>query len=360
MGNTFGIKRVKDVVLGSDSPFLVEEMIHEAATILYGRPEAGKTFLALSGAVALSEGSEWLGRTTGEPKKVLYWALDPKQEKEVTRRLRKIDRDDDLFVTGIRPGADDEWWEEFTATLVDTGIEVLFVDNLSAMLGGKSYNSDADVRPALNRLQSVNDEGIAIILIHHAGKFNEEQGSTKTPMGSTAIEAWGRHFVYVEKDGDLRVVNTYGNDSPDVEMGILIDPNSNGKHGAFVTIGGEERKSLVEQWKGDPEELAKNLWEQRQTRKKKQGRTMEQQTRKVGKAAGTEKAVTQRAPATNGIPDQIVTALKSKAEGMSWTELNNAITGAAAVKSKAAESLVKAGSITKRREGKRTMYRLAS
>lgn len=358
--NAFGIKRVKDVVLSNESPFLIEELIHEAATILYGRPEAGKTFLALSAAVALAEGSDWADRETGEPRRVLYWALDPKQEKEITRRLRKVDRDQDLYVTGIRPGTDDEWWEEFTLTLVDSGIEVLFVDNLSALLGGKSYNSDSDVRPALNRLQVVMEAGIAVILIHHAGKFNEEQGSTKTPMGSTAIEAWGRHFIYIEKDGDLRVVTAYGNDAPDIELGIVIDPNSNGKHGAYITLGGEERKSLVEQWQGDPEELARNLWEQRQERKKKQGRTAEQQARKAAKSVSKPEPSKRRETHSNGIPERIIEALKNKPEGMGWNELDKAVTGASRAKSEAANAMVESGTLTRTQEGRRTVYRLTA
>lgn len=355
MTNAFGIRRVKDVDLSRQSPFLIPGLIHETTTILFGRPKTQKSFLALSAAVALSEGTDWLGQPA-EMRRVLFWALDNGQEDETTRRLREIDREGDLFISGIRAQDSDEWWDSFTEILVDTGIEVLVVDNLSGLLGGKSYNSDADVRPVLTRLQSVNDVGIAVILVHHSGKFNEEQGSQGKPMGSTWIEGWARHLIEVTKDGDLRILNVYGNNSPDRQIGVIVNPERNGAHGAFVTMGGQEERDLITSWEGDQEELAKSLWEQHQAKKQKQGRTTEQKARK---ATGRPIEKKQSEPRRHGIPEQIKQALADSPDGMNWSQLKNAVRGAAQAKSDAARSMVENGELNLEKRGNQSIYRIA-
>ncbi|MFJ9265154.1 AAA family ATPase [Streptomyces bacillaris] len=349
MTNPFGIQRLSEVTPASETPFLIEGLIHRTATMIYGRPKAGKSFVALSAAMALGEGTPWLGQDV-EPLNTLLWALDPGQEDETYQRFNTAQgkADSRLFITDVRPEDSDEWWSEFSDVLVSTGVEVLIVDNLSALLGRGSYNNDADVRPALGRLQALLDEGIAIVLVHHSGKFNEEQGSGKSPMGSTAIEAWGRQFIQVTDDQELRVLRVYGNNTPERELGIALNFNGEGDHGAFVTLVGEEETVAMT---AEHEELvarAKARWDGRKDRQKKQGRSPQQ---KAGKASE---------PRQNGIPERIREALKDKPEGMGWNELDKAVTGSSGAKSKAANSMVEAGSLTRTKEGNRTVYRLAS
>ncbi|NNN32522.1 AAA family ATPase [Streptomyces sp. S3(2020)] len=350
--NAFGIKRLSEVTPSSETPFLIEGLVHRTATMIYGRPKAGKSFVALSAAMALGEGTPWLGREV-EAKNTLLWALDPGQEDETWQRFNTANgaKESRLFITDVRPEDTDEWWAEFSDVLLSTGVEVLIVDNLSALLGRGSYNNDADVRPALGRLQALLDEGIAIVLVHHAGKFNEEQGSQKSPMGSTAIEAWGRQFVQVTDDQELRILRVYGNNTPEKELGIALNFNGEGDDGAFVTLIGEEETVAMS---AEHEELvakARARWESRKERQKKQGRSPQQ---KAGK-----KLETVRAPKTNGIPERIIDALRENPVGMGWNELDKAVTGASGAKSKAANEMVQAGTLTRSKEGNRTIYRLA-
>lgn len=275
--NAFGIKRLAEVTPSNETPFLVEGLIHRTATMIYGRPKAGKSFVALSAAMALGEGTPWLGREV-EPTNTLLWALDPGQEDETWQRFTTAGGSDTsrLFITDVRPEDTDEWWAEFSDVLLSTGVEVLIVDNLSALLGRGSYNNDADVRPALGRLQTLLDYGIAIVLVHHAGKFNEETGSQKSPMGSTAIEAWGRQFVQVTDDQELRILRVYGNNTPEKELGIALDFNGEGDHGAFVTLIGEEETVAVSAGHTDLVARAQTRWDARKDKQKKQGRSPQQ------------------------------------------------------------------------------------
>lgn len=348
----FNIKRLAEMTPSNETPFLVEGLIHRTATMIFGRPKAGKSFVALSAAMALGEGTPWLGREV-EARNTLLWALDPGQADETWQRFTTAGGAEDsrLFVTDIRPEDTDEWWAEFTDVLLSTDIEVLVVDNLSALLGRGSYNNDADARPALGRLQALLNEDIAIVLVHHSGKFNEDQGShQKSPMGSTAIEAWGRHFIQVTDDQELRILRVYGNNTPEKEIGIALNFNGEGDDGAFVTLIGEEETVAVSAEHDELVARAQARWNSRKDRQKKQGRSPQQ---RAGK-----KAETVRAPKANGIPERIIEALREKPGGMGWNELDKAVTGASGAKSKAANEMVQAGTLTRSKEGNRTIYRL--
>lgn len=354
MTNTFGIERLSEVTPSSETPFLVEGLIHRTATMIFGRPKAGKSFVALSAAMALGEGTPWLGRDV-EAKNTLLWALDPGQKDETWQRFNIANgaKDSRLFITDVRPEDTDEWWAEFSDILVSTGVEVLVVDNLSALLGRGSYNSDADARPSLGRLQALLNEGVAIVLVHHAGKFNEEQGSQQTPIGTTAIEAWGRHFMQVTDDQELRILRVYGNNTPEKELGIALNFNGEGDDGAFVTLIGEEETVAVS---AEHEELvarAKARWESRKDRQKKQGRSPQQ---KAGKAPKVE---ADKAPRQHGIPERIKLALADSAEGMNWSQLKNSVQGAAQAKSDAAKAMVASGELHLEKRGNQSIYRLA-
>ncbi|NMI58423.1 MULTISPECIES: AAA family ATPase [unclassified Streptomyces] len=355
MTNTFGIKRLSEVTPSNETPFLIEGLIHRTATMIYGRPKAGKSFVALSAGMALGEGTPWLGREV-EAKNTLLWALDPGQQDETWQRFNTAGgrKDSRLFITDVRPEDTDEWWTEFSDVLLSTGVEVLIVDNLSALLGRGSYNNDADVRPALGRLQALLNEGIAIVLVHHSGKFNEETGSQKSPMGSTAIEAWGRQFLQVTDDQELRILRVYGNNTPEKELGIALDFNGEGDHGAFVTLVGEEETVAMSAEHEELVAMAQARWDSRKDRQKKQGRSPQQ---KAGKTARRGEATQE--PRQHGIPERIRQALADSPEGMNWSQLKNSVQGAAQAKSDAAKAMVASGELHLEKRGNQSIYRLA-
>lgn len=348
MSNDFGIKRLADVVPTNETPFLIEGLIHRTATMIYGRPKAGKSFVALSAAMALSEGTPWLGRKV-EQKNTLFWTLDPGQEDETWQRFNTANgkKDSRLFVTDIKPEDTDEWWAEFADVLFSSGIEVLFVDNLSALLGKGSYNSDADTRPAMGRLQALVDEGIPVILVHHSAKFSEDQGNyQQSPMGCTPIEAWARHFIQVIKDEELRVLRVYGNNTSEREMGVAINFNGEGDDGAFMTLIGEEETIEVSASHEDLVARAKARWESRKDRAKKQGRSPRQRANAPERSRGSDHA-SQIGSLLAGTPSK----------WFKFGEIQQAVKGNPGVIQSAAASLVSNGQAEFRQEGRSKLYR---
>ncbi|MFB7328922.1 AAA family ATPase [Streptomyces sp. NPDC056190] len=349
MSYDFGIKKLAEVTPSNETPFLIEGLVHRTATMIYGRPKAGKSFVALSAAMALGEGTEWLGREV-EQRTTLLWALDPGQEDETLQRFKTANGSDTshLYITGVRPEDTDEWWAEFTDILLANGVDVLIVDNLSALLGRGSYNNDSDVRPALGRLQALLNEDIAVVLVHHAGKFNEEQGSQKSPMGSTAIEAWGRHFVQVTDDQELRILRVYGNNTPEKELGIALNFNGEGDDGAFVTLIGEEETVAMSAEHDELVARAKARWDSRKDKQKKQGRSPEQKA-KADRNRGTDHA-------------SQIKAYMSKSPG-DWIKqgtITASVPGNSAVLKSALDAMVGNGSLETKTQGRSNLYRLAS
>ena len=78
--------RVADIPEPEYPPFIIDNLIHEGPTVMYGRPEAGKTAAALSASAGMMTGTSWLGRRVREARNVAFWGLDPMQQREIKRR----------------------------------------------------------------------------------------------------------------------------------------------------------------------------------------------------------------------------------------------------------------------------------
>ena len=113
---------------------------------------------------------------------------------------------------------------------------------------GKSVRDDDAVGTVLADIDVlVNRYGIGVMLIHHAGKPGEDGNPKTTPLGATAIEAWGRHFLRIEavkdKTGEIhRTIVSYGNDLEVVEFKVPFVIGNSG-----VTIDERRDFELTEQ-----------------------------------------------------------------------------------------------------------------
>jgi hypothetical protein len=233
-------------------PFLIDGLVHEAATVLYGRPEAGKSYYALSAADAITKGEPtWLNHKVHQHGQVLFMGLDPGQQSQTRRRVDKIPDGSDFLISTARPAGGDRaegWWLALAQWCERKGIALLIIDNLTRIMPpGKSWRNDEHVAPVLARLDRIIERGTAVLLLHHAGKPGEDGKPTTSPVGSTAIEAWARHLIRVERDRDKRsrkaTLHVVGNDEEAFELRTLHYPNGAGNAGPFFDVLGEDRTS---------------------------------------------------------------------------------------------------------------------
>lgn len=221
--------------------FLIEDLIHGKLTMIYARPKVGKSLLAMSAAIALSEGTDWLGRKV-EQKFVGYWAMDGGQADEMRERFEDLGNGagSEVIVFDKKPEDDDEWWKGWADYLADE-IEVLFIDNLLALKPGDvSVNDDASMGAIFERIGYIVDKGIAVVIVHHAPKMSEDVLKSRTPMGSTIIESSVRYLVRAERNWEqnsaLLTLVAGGNAGAAKEFQVALYPKGMGKDGAFVTL----------------------------------------------------------------------------------------------------------------------------
>jgi hypothetical protein len=211
--------RVADIPEPEYPPFIIDGLIHEGPTVMYGRPEAGKTAASLSATAAMMAGTSWLSRKVRESRHVAFWGLDPMQQREVKRRASHMPVLSKMLFSATPPGEGEAAWTQHGAELARLGADYVILDNLTRLMPrGKSVRDDDAVGTVLADIDIlVNRFGIGVMLIHHAGKPGEDGNPKTTPLGATAIEAWGRHFLRVEalkdKAGEIhRTIVAYGND----------------------------------------------------------------------------------------------------------------------------------------------------
>ncbi|MGX9889108.1 AAA family ATPase [Streptomyces sp. NPDC002276] len=264
-------KKLGDLVKTANK-FLIEDLIHGKITMLYARPKVGKSLLAMSAAIALSEGTDWLGRKV-EQKFVGYWAMDGGQADEMRERFEDLGSDtgSEVVVFDRKPEDTDEWWDGWIDYLADE-VEVLFIDNLLALKPGDvSVNDDASMGAIFERIGAIVSRGIAVVVIHHAPKMSEDILKTRTPMGSTIIESSVRYLIRAERDWEknsaLVTLVAGGNAGAAKEFQVALYPKGMGNDGAFVTL-------LEERLNGDiPEDetMEQALERARMELRKKQG-----------------------------------------------------------------------------------------
>lgn len=193
---------------------LVDGLLGEGGlSVIYGPPNAGKSFLALDLAFAVASGRPWFGKPTvvgpvlyaageaapglrkrtkaiiqhkgcaGAPIGILKTALDlPNDWDLLAARLRRMQRD-----LGQAPA-------------------LLVIDTVNRFYGDGDENSSKDMRAFLGSVEKVRKEfpALHVLLIHHSGKDADKgmRGSTAL-LGAidTAIQckAEPKHLAWVEK-----------------------------------------------------------------------------------------------------------------------------------------------------------------
>ncbi len=202
---SLGWVRLRDVPPEQEPPFIIENLIHQTSTVIYGRPKSGKSYVALSLAASLISAEPWNGYRVREGRNVALMSLDGNAVGEAQERISDMGSPPELgellLTTKPAPQGQKDWSDE-GRRLKAAGMDLLIIDNLFRIMPrGQSVRNDEAIRPVVADLDILPCEyGITVVLVHHAGKPGESGASAKTPLGSTALEAWAKHFVRIEAD----------------------------------------------------------------------------------------------------------------------------------------------------------------
>jgi hypothetical protein len=194
--------------------FLLEDIVHSSATLLYGPAKAGKSHLVVELVTAISRGTDWHGRAVnGGRRPVLVLSSDPGSRTEYSRRFGDAVDGTVGLATPPRVG-DFSSWRRMASEAADAGVGLVVLDNLYSWARQADINANAEVGAALECLDQITDAGMALLVVHHTTKGGS------APAGTHAIEASFRHLVGLKGSGELVV---RGNDVPETRHQLRRD-----------------------------------------------------------------------------------------------------------------------------------------
>jgi hypothetical protein len=187
--------------------WLIEGVLPEGLSVIFGSPKAGKSYVALTMAWSLATGRPWFSRNHhAMPKQVLYLAGEGVGD----LRLRAESM---LEHTNLHPGGRLAWWpvslqlaKESDAARLRLEVEkidaeVVIVDTWARYAGIRDENDAAQTQAALSALEGLTLDGRSVIVVHHTAKSGVMRGSSAL---AGAVEAAVRVQVN-DLDGRVRL-----------------------------------------------------------------------------------------------------------------------------------------------------------
>lgn len=213
----FQIEHYNDIELDGGGGYAVKGLIPKPGlTALYGPPGAGKTWLALEAALAVSRGRRLFDRYRTRQARTAYVAAEaPGSIKSRVGALRQYGNEpaNDEFLV-VHGGLDftNRTGTEFLARLLNEhGAQFVVVDTAAAVMRGSDENSAEGIGLLLRGCaQIVELCGAAVLLVHHQGKSAEKGmrghssllGAVDACMLQTRDKDTGVFTVELEKSRD--------------------------------------------------------------------------------------------------------------------------------------------------------------
>ncbi|WP_321448247.1 AAA family ATPase [uncultured Cohaesibacter sp.] len=166
--------------------------------MIYGSTGIGKSWFAMSVALAVANGRDLLDWEASEPRRVAYFEAEMNQA-ETKSRLVALNGGPlpDFFMLcsgtgpqGALPSIDDrEAQDLYLEQILEHDIEVVVFDNLCSIVTEASISEDTTWLPVQSFFRELQSAGITVLLVHHAGKNGDYLGTSRmTQNMNTVIE----------------------------------------------------------------------------------------------------------------------------------------------------------------------------
>jgi hypothetical protein len=175
-----------------DPQWLIEPLFEkDSQVVLWGESGCGKSFVALSWAMAIATGTPWLGRWPVKKEKVLYCVGEGERGMQRRGRAGSIEYGfesiPDLEFLGMAPRLrDPKVLDAFMKLVKAKQPGLVIIDTLARSMTGDE-NSAEHMSDWLNAATLIQREtGACVLVVHHTAK-NVKKGSTPTERGSGAL-----------------------------------------------------------------------------------------------------------------------------------------------------------------------------
>jgi hypothetical protein len=205
-------------------PFLVDSIVHQTMTLMYGEAKSGKSTLAAALAAALVNGeADFLGRTISPATySVGIIAADFGDDQAYGDLLRQVLKDGtEVPVYALDRPPDRRVWEGLQLASRQRQHDLMIVDNLTAFVDG-SLNDDVPVNTLYDELDRFVRDGTAVLLVAHSSEKAGEHGRSPHPMGSSAIRARARWLWRVERRTTDTRLSFHGNYAAEHEITVSL------------------------------------------------------------------------------------------------------------------------------------------
>ena len=198
----------------------------------------GKTHFCLAAAFAIATGGAFAKWTAPRPHKVLYLdgelpgALMQKRllmhcpDVEPAPEYLRIFTPDLLPDGELMPDLSTAEGQQTIEAMIEPDTEVLFIDNLSAWARTGRENEGESWQPVGEWLLTLRRRGIAVVLVHHAGKGGQQRGTSKREDLLDVVIGLSRPKDYDPTQGAVFVAeftkarNLAGTDAESLELAL--------------------------------------------------------------------------------------------------------------------------------------------
>ena len=183
----YNIRRLGDAMRPQPAiRWYVEGVFAEGSlSAVVGHPGSKKTWLMLDAALAVADGSKWLGKATEQGPALIIDEESGRRRLErriaALARGRHVAQDAPLFYVSLEQFdlREEEDVKAVNELFLETQARLVIIDALADFMPGGDENTVKDVQPVLMALRKIAEETrAAIVLIHHANKTGGYRGSS--------------------------------------------------------------------------------------------------------------------------------------------------------------------------------------
>lgn len=183
---------------------VIEDLLtSESVAMLYGASHSGKTFFALSLAVAVANGDKIFGKHTDKGK-VLYLATEaPRTIRDRLQAVKRYQCKDisNIYVVPVPINlytSNEPVYDIIAACREIGNVKMIVGDTLARISAGADENGGKDMGPVMEKFDLIAHEtGASVLIIHHSGK-----DTTKGGRGWSGVPAHLDAEIEIKNDGE--------------------------------------------------------------------------------------------------------------------------------------------------------------